>query len=69
MYAALRVAGGLANAVGPLAAGKLGESVGDWVAYAGIAGLCLAAAAWTFATSRRPQLPFDGRSGSGIPAE
>ena len=37
-----------------LAAGKIGESVGDRVAYAGVAGLCLAAAAWMFVASRRP---------------
>lgn len=54
VYAALQAAGGLANAVGPVAAGKIGESVGDWVAYAGVAGLCLAAAAWMFVASRRP---------------
>lgn len=53
VYAALQVAGGLSSAVGPVAAGKIGESVGDWVAYTGVAGLCLAGAAWIVVASRR----------------
>ena len=53
VYAALQAVGGFSQTVGPLAAGKLGESVGDWVAYVGITGLCLAAAAWMFVAGRR----------------
>ena len=36
-----------------VAAGKIGESVGDWVAYSGVAGLCVAGAAWIFMARRR----------------
>jgi MFS family permease len=53
VYAALQAAGGLASTVGPLAAGKIGETAGDWVAYSGVAGLCVAAAAWLFTAGRR----------------
>lgn len=53
VYALLQVAGGLSSAIGPVAAGKIGESAGDWVAYSGVAGLCVAGAAWIFLARRR----------------
>lgn len=64
-YAALQAVGGLSGAIGPLAAGKLGESVGDWVAYVGVTGLCVVAAAWILMARRRPQLPVGSGSTSG----
>lgn len=51
--AAIQGASGLANAIGPLAAGKIGETLGDSVAYLIVAGLCLAAAGWTLVLGRR----------------
>jgi MFS family permease len=53
VYAAMQLVAGTSNAIGPLAAGKIGETAGDSVAYAICAGISVVAVAWLVAASRR----------------
>ena len=65
VYAAMQLVAGTSNAIGPLAAGKIGEAFGDATAYGICAALSGAAVVWLALAGRR----IRANGGSTAPSE